>query len=777
MALSMPNRRFSKVIIRKGWPECPPSLIGDLAAAGRADHENAQAAAGSVRRAIAEVESDEKGIFATASVHAYKQELSLWNELAEGCAQESPALFQAGAIQTALRLEIMRIDEEAHEAIEAAEAEFAHDPIALGNAIKTIVPAAGLEVDAAVAKATAEIEALVAAAPVWTGAAAGQNGSGAPAPHGGNAVHPVDSVTEKGGGVRRDHRPMSPPSEGDNGREPASESDSAKNGHRSTSQGESSGRTDQSQADGSTPESSAAHRATSGTPGVADPGVGSAAGRGIPASPLAGGMSPSAGSGSGSSMLGGLSSGMKPSNSLGGLGNGSSVPRLGAVPSAAPGGPVQDFAKGFTSAASAPAAPAVVRPLAPAEGVRPPMSPTPLGAPGAVPGAGGPPAAVAPSSAGAQPVPVAPVVPGPSAVPAAGGGPLPPFGSDLRTSGSGSATAAAPSPGAPSGPAAPPNPGGGTGAPGALLSGSGAVGAAVERAAEQVGWPDFGPARMLVWELLHACRHEWWHVEFAVGLFEMPYGGIGTLMVSNYGWGCIPQPVIPARTLVPALTDPALPLDFLRRWFGWIDVTRVMIEYGDARVAAGGTPLLGLATSGSTTAAERREIPVCWVDRDASPFAWNAEDPGLTFDRYHRVNSLEPGAHERLSAAKDRPQAVIDDLARRARRLLPLTEGSELPTCGHDAFASLGAQQLVSEKVADEVRREHRLRQQLASTNRTGAGEYGPPGEVEMMMQAVYRPMWISAQMLEAAMHLSAEEPNLPDATYAVAAAERISGL
>ncbi|WP_207557750.1 hypothetical protein, partial [Mycobacteroides abscessus] len=61
MALSMPNRRFSKVIIRKGWPECPPSLIGDLAAAGRAEHENAQAAAGSVRRAIAEVESEEKG--------------------------------------------------------------------------------------------------------------------------------------------------------------------------------------------------------------------------------------------------------------------------------------------------------------------------------------------------------------------------------------------------------------------------------------------------------------------------------------------------------------------------------------------------------------------------------------------------------------------------------------------------------------------------------------------------------------------------------------------
>ncbi|WP_165587853.1 hypothetical protein [Mycobacteroides abscessus] len=45
------------------------------------------------------------------------------------------------------------------------------------------------------------------------------------------------------------------------------------------------------------------------------------------------------------------------------------------------------------------------------------------------------------------------------------------------------------------------------------------------------------------------------------------------------------------------------------------------------------------------------------------------------------------------------------------------------------------------------------------------------------MMQAVYRPMWISAQILEAAMHLSAEEPNLADATYAVAAAERISGL
>ncbi|SHT53073.1 putative methyl-accepting chemotaxis sensory transducer [Mycobacteroides abscessus subsp. abscessus] len=775
MALSKPNRRYSKVMIRHRWGDIPPSLFGDLAAAAREEHENAQAAAGSVRRAIAEVESEEKGTFATASVHAYKQELALWNELAEGCAKEAPAIFQAGSIQTSKQLEIMRIDEEAHEAIAAAEAEFAHDPIALGNAIKTIVTTAGLEIAAVDEKASAEISALTAAAPVWTGAAS-HNGSGGSAPHGGNAVRPVDSVTEKGGGVRRDHRPMSPPSEADSGRESASESDSAKNGHRSTSQGESSGRTDQSQADASTPESSAAHRATSGTPGVADPGVGSAAGRGLSASPMAGGMSPSAGSGGGSSMSGGLSSGVKPPNSLGGLGSGSSAPRMGAVPPAAPGGPVQDFAKGFTSAASAPApAPAVVRPLAPAEGVRPPMSPTPLGAAGAAPGA--PPAAVASSSAGAQPVPVAPVSPGPSASPTAGGGPLPPFGSDLRASGSGSATSAAPSPGVPTAPAAPPNPGGGTGASGALLSGSGAAGTAVERAAEQAGWPDFSAARMLVWELLHACRQEWWHVDFAVGLFEMPYGGVGTLVVSNEGWGCLPPPVVPPRPLVPALTDPALPPDFLSRWFGWIDVTRVMIEYSDARVAAGKSALLGVATSGSTTAAERREIPVCWVDRDASPFAWNADDPGLTFDRYHRVNSLEPGAYERLSAAKDRPQAVIDDLVCRARRLLPLTEGSELPTCGHDVLANVASRQRVSETLADEVRREHRRRQQLASTNRTGAGEYGPPGEVEVMMQEMYRPIWISAQILEVAAHLSGQEPNLPDATYAVAAAERISGL
>lgn len=769
----MPNRRYSKVMIRHRWGDIPPSLFGDLAAAAREEHENAQTAAGSVRRAIAEVESEEKGVFATASVHAYKQELALWNELAEGCAKESPAIFQAGAIDTAKKLEIMRIDEEAHEAIEAAEAEFAHDPIALGNAIKTIVTTAGLAISAADEKAAAEIAALTAAAPVWTGAGLGAGGQ-APTPHGGNAVHPVDSVTHNGSGVHRDHVPTSPPAT-ERGNESSSESSSedaqTKKQHMATSSDRGTAGSGEQSNQGEAAAGTSNRMATSGS--TADPGVGSAAGRGLSASPLAAGMSPSAGSGGGSSMLGGLSSGVKPPNSLGGLGSGSSVPRVGAVPPAAPSGPVQDFAKGFTSAASAPA-PAVVRPLAPAEGVRPPLSPSPLGAAGAVPA--GPPTAVAPSSAGAQPVPVTPVGAGPSPVPP-GGGPLPPFGSDMRASGSGSATAAAPSPGAPSAPAAQPNPGGGTGAPGALLSGSGAAGAAVERAAEQAGSPDFSTARMLVWELLHACRQEWWHVDFAVGLFEMPYGGVGTLVVSNEGWGCLPPPVVPPRSLVPALTDPALPPDFLSRWFGWIDVTRVMIEYSDARVAAGKSPLVGIATSGSTTAAERREIPVCWVDRDASPFAWNAVDPGLTFDRYHRVNSLEPGAYERLSEAKDRPQAVIDDLVRRARRLLPLTESSELPTCGHDVLANVASRQRVSETLADEVRREHRQRQQLASTNRTGAGEYGPPGEVEVMMQEMYRPIWISAQILEAAAHLSGAEPNLPDATYAVAAAERISGL
>lgn len=778
MALSKPSNQYSSLISWPVWPDITPTQIGEMAADARADHSTATSGASSARRAYMEVVAAEKGTFAEASSRAYTAHEAQWRDLAEGCQQEAADMTALGVMQEKLMNTVIGIDEDAHAALKAIEPKRTTDPAWYGAEQVMIVTKAAAEAQAAATAAAAAMMTFAAKAPLW-GQSGGTQAGGTD--HGRVKATPVDSTTHKGGDSgSSDHNSMAP---ADKNAEKAKElsSDGKKTDHAATQGSEKTeeGRGTKPQGADHAALEGQADKLTDAGSGT-QPGVGSAAGQGLgqAASPLgAAGGGSQAGSGSGSgSGASGLSGLGRHGGGASGLGNVGSAPKApGAVPAPGSGGPVSDFAKGFTSGASGAGAPvAPAKPLLPAEGARPPMTsqmgavssaPQNLAAQGTVSSA----ANTGGSGSAVQPVGAM----GGGAAPGGGGsGPLPPFGSDLKgaggpaqtstpgTTGSGAGTTPAGGTG---------SQGGGTGAPAAVLSGATAAGAAGTRLAEKYGRVDLTPAQRLVWELQHACRTGAWHIEWAVGLFESNVGGVELLFVSNEALGFVPSTVVLPNSVLPAMTDPVLSADFLQRWFGWGDVTRLMLEYGKARVAGGKGALLGLATGGSSTAAERVDVPVLSADIGANPIPNNEPVPGMANGRYHRLSSLDHELHKELTDVQD-PRRAITELTDRCRRLV--TDVMYLPTCGHDAIGKLGMGQELSDRLIGEVQQAHHDQVLLASTQRPGSGEYGPP-EPHVAMQSMYRASWIAAQILEALVHMSNPVPDLSDAAYAVLAAER----
>lgn len=768
-----PHGELSHVIADPVWPDLTPRVIADAAAAILKEIEDAEAATMAARHAAASVRAQEAGHFAEASARAYDEQESIGKDLIAAGRHAYADLMQAAGIHESLMNRIVDIDAEAHEALKAIEPLKSKAPAEYG-ARKLQIGMTGMWLaQEASAASNAQLMAILAKIPTEYKPSYQSSGAQPKSDHQ-HSASPVDHKTSTGGGISRDRQGKQEHGQGsssDNDKELSN--GKAKTDHQGKEQNHESQQGNQS------PTKELGDRQGKLTDDsqalTKQPGVGSAAGQGLNASPMTspgGGMGSGSGAGGGSGSGGsGLSGLARPMSNSSGLG-GNSAPRMPAAPTTpAGGGPIQDFAKGFNSGAGSATPPAMARPLLPAEGVRPPMPPM-NAASGVIPSSASTPVTSGPAST--------PVGPGPQGIPmgsmgspggsGGAGGPLPPFGSDMRGAGTGSGAPAASAGGAqPGAGAAPPATSTGTGAPGAVLSGGGAGGAAGGFAESQYGLVDLGPAQQAVWELIHQADKDTWHIEWAVGLFDTP-GGMETLFVSNEGSGFVPASVTLPLTLVPALTDPALTSEFLSRWFGWADVTRLMVEYANAREAAGKSKLLGFATSASTTAAERAGVHVRSADRGLSPIPHDAPRPGLTFDRAHRLRTLDPALDAQLADARDVRGALLELLSR-CRNLV--SGGVQVATCGHDVMARLNTGQGIPDGLSEELRIAHKERVLLASAQRPGVGEYGPPEEY-FSFRDMYRTEWRGAQVLEALRHLSSVEPNLRDAGYAIVAAERI---
>ena len=342
--------------------------------------------------------------------------------------------------------------------------------------------------------------------------------------------------------------------------------------------------------------------------------------RDLPAMPMpfsGGGGSSGGGGGSPLSSAGGGLSSLKPPE-LGGIGGMS-----GGMPQGlSPGGAGMTSSPAVSPAASSPFSQGLNAGLggAPAAPLAPPVTsppPTTSAAPAGAVSSG--PASVA-AAAGS---PTSSPAPTPFAAPIAGGpatgagpvGPLPPFGSDVRSAPVGGGGAVTPTSG--SAPATVSVERGGSSAagpvglpPGVVGSGvGGSAGAATEEVRASQPDPLLEQASELLDRLLYDSR-KYPLADWCVGVFRRA-SGVETVIVNSEGAGFIPLDVFVPKSAHMLFADPGLPDEFRGRWFSWANPAETMIAF--AQWAGEHVELYALAVSidqgGSSVPARNAGVP------------------------------------------------------------------------------------------------------------------------------------------------------------------------
>lgn len=375
-------------------------------------------------------------------------------------------------------------------------------------------------------------------------------------------------------------------------------------------------------------------------------GGGSSDGGGSPMSSAGGGLSslkpPDMGGIGGAGGMGGIPQGL---GSGAGLPSGAGMTPPPAIPPAAS----SPFSQALNANLGGPPA----APLAPRVTSAPPTS---SAAPaGAVAAAAGPPVSSPAPSPLASPIAGG----GPAAGGAAPVGPLPPFGSDMRSapvSGGGAVTPASGSAsppvsvdraGSPAGPVAMP--------PGVVGSGvGGGAGAATEGVRAALPDPLLEEASQLLYRLL-GDSSTYPFMDWCVGVFRQA-SGVKTVIVNSEGAGFIPLNVFVPREARMLFADPGLPEEFRSRWFGWANPAETMLAF--AQWAGEHVDLFALAVStdqgGSSVPA--RAAGVLHVEdcaRAVLPPKTSSTTKPLAGEQMHRLETLDPASYARLTGVDD----------------------------------------------------------------------------------------------------------------------------
>lgn len=398
-----------------------------------------------------------------------------------------------------------------------------------------------------------------------------------------------------------------------------------------------------SPAGGLLPGSQAPSRSVSPSPLSSSSGV---SGAGMPSggSSSGGGLGSGLGSNPLSSLGGGL--GQSPAGALGSSGLSSTNPTASAASN-----PGSAFARGFSSASSVVPPPVASPPPAAGTG-----STAPVAGPSSVPpvtgaASGGPVAAgahgmVTPATAAGTPGGSLPLLPSPGmGAPAAAGATaaVTPVGS------SSTATAGTSSPGAAAAP---------TGNVGATLVPAALVNAAAPDRAVQGLSPDAKAAAMLAWKLRHDSIQVTLGTHWAVGVFRSG-ASAETVVLSAEGSGYVPANVHVPRGVWLLVADPLVDTEFRKRWFGWPDPARVLVEYAKLRKDTG-WELVAAATTG--TAAYLRDCGAEYVECTDSQSPIPEKDPPAALDEMHvhRLQLEYPDLYDRLArlAIEGNPELV-----------------------------------------------------------------------------------------------------------------------
>lgn len=383
-------------------------------------------------------------------------------------------------------------------------------------------------------------------------------------------------------------------------------------------------------------------------------------------SPLSGGMSgagmPSGGGSSGGGMGSGLGSnplsslggglGQSPAGALGSSGLSSTNPAASAASN-----PGSAFARGFSSASSVVPPPVASPPPAAGTGstaaVAGPASVPPVtGAASGGPVAAGAHGMVTPATAAGTvggPTNSLPLLPSPGmGAPAAAGATAAaaPVGSSSTTSSVAAGTSSTGATAAASGNV------GATLVPAALVNA-----AAPDRAVQGLS-PDAKAAAMLAWKLRHDSIQVTLGTHWAVGVFRSG-ASAETVVLSAEGSGYVPANVHVPRGVWLLVADPLVDSEFRRRWFGWPDPARVLVEYAKLRKGTG-WELVAAATTG--TAAYLRESGAEYVECTDSQSPIPEKEPPAALDEMHvhRLQLEYPDLYDRLArlAIEGNPELV-----------------------------------------------------------------------------------------------------------------------
>jgi len=485
----------------------------------------------------------------------------------------------------------------------------------------------------------------------------------------------------------------------------------------------------------------------------------------VSAPPFAGGGAPSGVPGGG--LLGGgnplssLTSGLgQPGAGLGGLANGASMPNAAAqAAQAAQMGQSPGAAIAKSLAASVGGGAAPLAPLSPATttGV------SSLGSAGGaakVPAAGA--SSIAPSSglgaAGAHVAPVA-SAPAPVSVPtgAAAPGPammVPPPGMG--------APAAAGSIGAPvvpaSGGSSSSGSAGGAGSagggvpntptmvPAGVLTPVAAAGAARTESAE------LRTARALAAKLRRDSDFVHYPVvEWAVGVFRADSSATPeTVVMSSEGFGYIPWGVFLPRGVRLLASDPIVKTGFEKRWTGWSDPSRVLVEYAALRAQLGGGRLVAAAATNRIEPFKPAGIEHALCKREdyaQSPPTGPVLD-AVHVDRFEATYPDLSARVQRLRAADH--QGVLDEVVQvlAGQMMQGVFGGQQMcPVSLRDMWERLLSNEAVSQEIWQEFNTTANNQYWTAAVYRPGAKDVDPGDDATP--RDVYEQQWLIARTME----------------------------
>lgn len=153
-------------------------------------------------------------------------------------------------------------------------------------------------------------------------------------------------------------------------------------------------------------------------------------------------------------------------------------------------------------------------------------------------------------------------------------------------------------------------------------------------------------------------------IEWAVGVFRSDNSvAPETVVMSNEGFGYIPRGVYLPRGVRLLASDPLVHIGFEKRWTGWSDPARVLVEYAALRQERGGGRLVAAAATNRVEPFRTAGVEYVLCPRDNTPVVLTP--PVLDAVHVDRFEIAFPDVSARVDRlAADRGRDLIEELVK-----------------------------------------------------------------------------------------------------------------